>query len=137
MPNNFRSAGRELKMNKARRRDLAEILHRTGEALFPHIDNPAIDVYTKNSDGDTALHIVALWGDVEALEALLDAGARIDEPGDMGCTPLYNAVAEGHEEAVETLLSRGANPDAINELGTTPRLRAMRSLSEKLQNLFR
>jgi ankyrin repeat protein len=94
-----------------------------------------MDVHTKDSDGETALSKAAFWGDVEAVEALLAAGANVDEPGDMGCTPLYYAVTEGHAKAAETLLAHGANPDAVNELGTTPRMKAASS-SANIRVLF-
>lgn len=95
-----------------------------------------MDIFTKDSDGDTVLHKAAFWGDLAGVEALLDAGASIDEPGDMGCVPLYNAVLQGHEEVVMTLLSHGANPDAANEFGTTPRSLATRLPSKAVRDLF-
>lgn len=123
-------------MDDAHGRALADILRRAGEVMFPDVDNPTVDVFTKDSDGDTALHKAAFWGGLAGVEALLAAGARVDEPGDMGCAPLYNAVLQGHENVVIILLSHGANPDAVNEFGTTPRALAARSPSQAIRGLF-
>jgi hypothetical protein len=47
-------------------------------------------------------------GDVEALEALLDAGADIDAKDDHGQTALMNAARDGHTPVVRLLVERGA-----------------------------
>ena len=62
------------------------------------------------SFGDTPLHIMAIWGDVENARTLIEAGAEIDARGEDGFTPLLNAVGQGHVEMVRLLLDSGANP---------------------------
>jgi uncharacterized protein len=59
---------------------------------------------------ETPLHWAASSDDVEALDALLDAGAAIDAGGAVigGGTPLADAVAFGQWEAARRLLERGA-----------------------------
>jgi ankyrin repeat protein len=59
---------------------------------------------------ETPLHWAASSDDVEALDALLDAGADIDAPGAVigGGTPLADAVAFGQWAAARRLLERGA-----------------------------
>jgi hypothetical protein len=59
---------------------------------------------------ETALHWAASSDDVEALDALLDAGADIDADGAVigGGTPLADAVAFGQWKAARRLLQRGA-----------------------------
>jgi uncharacterized protein len=69
------------------------------------------------SFGETPLHIVAVWGDVESARILLEAGAEIDVPGEHSYTPLHEAIAQGHEELVALLLERGADPYRITEMG--------------------
>ena len=56
------------------------------------------------------LHWAASSDDVEALDALLDAGADIDAPGAVigGGTPLDDAVAFGRWQAARRLVERGA-----------------------------
>ena len=77
------------------------------------IDNPHVQGFT----GDGLLHVVANWGDVEAVRVLLDAGVEIDRPGEDGCTALHEAVGQGHPEVVRLLLERGADPYRKNEMG--------------------
>jgi len=59
---------------------------------------------------ETPLHGPASSDDVEALDALLDAGADIESPGAViaGGTPLDDAVAFGQWQAARRLVERGA-----------------------------
>jgi hypothetical protein len=59
---------------------------------------------------ETPLHGPASSDDVEALNALLDAGADIEAPGAViaGGTPLDDAVAFGQWQAARRLVERGA-----------------------------
>jgi uncharacterized protein len=59
---------------------------------------------------ETALHWAASSDDVEALDALLDAGAGIETDGAVigGGTPIADAVAFGQWNAARRLLERGA-----------------------------
>jgi uncharacterized protein len=59
---------------------------------------------------ETALHWAASSDDIEALDALLDAGADIETDGAVigGTTPIADAVAFGQWNAARRLLERGA-----------------------------
>lgn len=59
---------------------------------------------------ETPLHWAASSDDLEALDALLDAGADIDADGGVigGATPIADAVAFGQWNAARRLLERGA-----------------------------
>ncbi len=59
---------------------------------------------------ETPLHWAASTNDVEALDALLDAGADIEAPGAVfeGGTPLADAVGFGQWQAARHLVDRGA-----------------------------
>jgi ankyrin repeat protein len=59
---------------------------------------------------ETPLHWAASSDDVEALDALLDAGADINAPGAViaGGTPLTDAVAFGQWNTARRLVARGA-----------------------------
>jgi ankyrin repeat protein len=70
-------------------------------------------------DPPTALHLAAHYGDVDAMEALLDRGANVDPRDFEGGTPLFRAVESGHLNAVELLLQRGANTRAWRVDGRT------------------
>ena len=69
--------------------------------------------------GTRPLHVAAIWGDCEAIEVLLDAGADINAKGEHGHTPLMEAVSQGHVRAVELLVNRGAK-GVRNDDGETP-----------------
>ena len=93
-------------------------------------------VNSRRSDDDTPLHIVATWGDVEAIEMLARAGADVDAVGDLDSTPLYTAVLAGHAAAARTLLEAGASPYRRDKFGRTATELAMRSGNPELVALF-
>ena len=68
-----------------------------------------VDVNQRGIDGDTPLHLASLWGDVEAVEVLLGAGANLNAKGDRGQTPLFSAVMGENSDVVRRLLAAGAN----------------------------
>jgi uncharacterized protein len=97
---------------------LEQFLLRSSDALFPdktRIPKP-LTVHSRASDGDTPLHIAALWGDRHATRMLLEAGADVNAKGDMSCTPLHFAVSNNHVQVAEVLLEHGADPEAMSEL---------------------
>ncbi|PLY02238.1 MAG: hypothetical protein C0624_09160 [Desulfuromonas sp.] len=69
--------------------------------------------------GTTPLHIAATWGDCEAIQLLVAAGADLNAQGECGFTPLMEAVAQANVEAVEQLIELGAAP-IENEEGYSP-----------------
>lgn len=74
-----------------------------------------------SADGVTALHLACFYGQEDAAERLLAAGADPRaKAGDLhGSTPLHEAACAGHRRLVLLLLSRGAEPDAPNCQGWT------------------
>jgi|SRR6266568_328486 len=69
--------------------------------------------------GDTMLHFAAEMGDVEDIEVLVAAGARVNVVGDIGNTPLHGAALMGKVAAVQKLLQLGADTRIKNEFGET------------------
>jgi len=80
---------------------------------------------------DYPLHVVARWGDCEAIRLLVDAGARVNQRGEHGFTPLNEAASAGHFEAVALLVSFGAAGER-NDWGQSPSESAKLSGHEKL-----
>ncbi len=71
------------------------------------------------------LHRAALWGDIDALQALLAEGVGVDididinAPNHRGDTPLLLAAAWGQHAALQMLLAAGADVAAANRAGET------------------
>jgi ankyrin repeat protein len=70
--------------------------------------------------GLTPLIFAAREGDLESAKALLDAGAKIDQPSEYGWTPLLTAVNNRNYRVAAALLEKGANPNIANKGGWTP-----------------
>ena len=66
------------------------------------------------------LHTAAFFGDAEAIEALLAAGADTGARTNYGDTPLHGAAVGGHAEVIEALLAAGADTGARTNYGETP-----------------
>lgn len=76
----------------------------------------SITVNSKDAFGDTPLHIVSLWGDASAAEALIRAGADVNATGDRGRTPLF---ATESVDVLKVLLAAGAKIDHRDDEGLT------------------
>lgn len=64
-------------------------------------------------------------GDVEAIQALVDKGANVNEADGSGCTALHWAASSRNVEAVQLLLDKGAHVNVtIDADGRTPLHRA-------------
>lgn len=83
----------------------------------------------RNAYGDTPLHIVCNWGDIEAIEVLISAGANVNAVGESGFTPLHCTAEQNHPAAIEKLLECGAIQIRSND-GQTPL-----ELAEMLRNI--
>ena len=70
--------------------------------------------------GFSALHLAAREGNFEAVRALLDGGALLDQvSGGDGSTALLVATINGHWDLAMELLDRGADPNLASEAGAT------------------
>lgn len=85
------------------------LLHAAAETNRPELVDwlcaQGLELERTTRHGHTALHIAAALEHVEALTALLDAGARIDAPSPGG-TPREVAAAEGKARSVAALDAR-------------------------------
>lgn len=105
---------------------LAEAAH-AGDAkqLRSLIEQGAL-VNAPDAWGNTPLLVAAREGRVEAVRALLRAGAE-PEGRDGGMTPLAAAALRGHASVVRVLLRAGARANAVGLDGQAPLLGALRS----------
>jgi ankyrin repeat protein len=98
------------------------------------------DVNERGNLGNTPLHVAAVWGDVRAIECLLDHGADVNAVGEFGETPLHVAVQIKHSEEIaaqiiKLLLAHGASTSVKNDLGKTP-IDFVREVKSPLLRLF-
>jgi ankyrin repeat protein len=82
------------------------------------------DLETAGPDGDTALHLSALYGRLECMQLLLEKGcSAVQANEEDGATALHNAAAGGYLECVQALLERcsdaAAACNAADEDGET------------------
>ncbi|KAL4703724.1 hypothetical protein ACJJTC_016731 [Scirpophaga incertulas] len=74
---------------------------------------------SKSNLGWTALHLATYFGHVGVVEALLEAGANVDEVNETGDTALHKASFIGNEELVILLLKHKADVHIMNGEGRT------------------
>ncbi len=76
--------------------------------------NAGIDVNARDSRGYSALMWAAAWGSLPQIAALLERGARVNNPAADGATAFSTAVLNGHIDVVRTLVKAGANCRALD-----------------------
>ncbi|MBD3258798.1 ankyrin repeat domain-containing protein [candidate division GN15 bacterium] len=69
---------------------------------------------------DVDLHTAALKGNVEAIQARIDAGADLNKRDQYGSTPLIVATTFGQTEAAIALIDAGADLQVTSSDGATP-----------------
>ena len=66
---------------------------------------PSVDIWT-----------AANTGNIEAVKQAIANGADVNAKGELGETPLHNAVGKGLKEVAELLIANGAEVNAKNDL---------------------
>lgn len=94
--------------------------------LFKSLNSLKADLNAKDKDGNTALHIASLKGDLESIKSLLDKGVDIEIQNGMGATALYLVLLEfiktgdeKHRETAKYLKASKANCNAQDLTGNT------------------
>ena len=98
---------------------LTEVFDAVNRSVGDSFDGPVDSVQTERAGGETALHIVAKWGDAEAIRVLVANGADINKAGEDSNTPLHYAAMLGKLEAVRCLAQLGA-VNSKDRYGNTP-----------------
>lgn len=102
------------------RRSLAEILQSTSETLFPaDLGKKPVDLLSRDTDGDSPLHVLVWRGDDRGIDVLIEAGIDVNTVGDMGETPLHVAIRQKNSRAAAALIRAGARTDIRSEFGAT------------------
>jgi uncharacterized protein len=89
---------------------------------------PTLDVNAMNASGESPLMMAALRGNLEAAEALLARGARVQHDG---WAPLHYAATGPEPKLVSLLLARGAKLESLSPNKTTPLMMAARYGDER------
>ena len=87
------------------------------------IDSPATDVNKLNLQGESALMLASLKGEMELAQMLIAKKADINKTG---WTPLHYAASAGQLELIKLLLENHAYIDAESPNRTTPLMMAAR-----------
>ena len=86
----------------------------------------SVDVNATGDEGDTPLHIAALYGHVETVQECLKRGANVNARDEDASTPLHDACAGGHVDIAWLLIQKRANVNAVDSDGDTPLINASR-----------
>ena len=81
------------------------------------LQNPNL-VFSKCTNGLTALDYAAGGGHEEVTELLLGKGADVNAKANNGATPLHSAALGGHAGVAQLLLAKGADVNAKSDNGT-------------------
>ncbi|CAN0926187.1 Poly [ADP-ribose] polymerase tankyrase-1 [Linum grandiflorum] len=113
------------------------------EALTHALDNFDGNIDVPLEDGDTALHLVCLYGHFSCAQILLEKGANVEVKDEDGAIPLHDACAGGYTEIVQLLLSHANSPDSVKRMletvddeGDTPLHHAARGEHKEIVNLL-
>jgi uncharacterized protein len=102
---------------------LAAIVMRNKDEIRAALEAGA-DVNAKDAEHDeAALILAAKFGDAEIIQLLIDAGADVDAPDDMGRTALF--FAQVGSESFARLLAAGADIRARDREGNTMLIRTV------------
>ena len=96
----------------AARRDIVWLVFLANKGANPNI---------ADNRGVTPLMLASQLGFFEGVQALITAGARVDEPNEAGETPLITAVHRRDTQMMRVLLQAGADPDRSDNSGRTAR----------------
>ena len=79
-----------------------------------------LDATPASTDRELQLRTAAEFGDVAAIDTLIDAGVDPNAGNCANNTALHYAAWRGRTSAIEALLAAGADPHARNSYGASP-----------------
>ncbi len=108
--------------------EVADALARGDKAALPALIAKKADVNAPQVDGTTALHWAAEANDLETVDLLLRAGAKVTTANQAGATPLMLAALNGSAAMITKLAKAGADVNApLTRSGDTALMIASRT----------
>ena len=103
---------------------------------IPQIGDHSADIYARDDENNTSLHVAALSGNERVTLSLIDTlGCDIFVKGGNGYSLLHSACHKGHSNLIETLC-KYMSPLILDEDGNTPlHISSVRSHSECVDSL--
>ncbi|KKP03785.1 hypothetical protein THAR02_04115 [Trichoderma harzianum] len=94
-----------------------------GNPLIQRLLDSGAGVDETNADGETSLHLAAIFGKQANIELLINNGANMEARDGRGSTPLLLSVSDTPDkqpkECIRLLISLGANVTVADEVGRT------------------
>ena len=103
---------------------VADVLARMQDVV-EFCNAPLRDVNQRGIGGSTPLYVAAIWGDLEAVRLLIEAGANVNARNEDGETALHWAASDGNRELAVLLIERGASRSELTDEGDTPKQLAL------------
>uniref|UniRef100_A0A2P2QKW6 Uncharacterized protein MANES_09G062100 n=1 Tax=Rhizophora mucronata TaxID=61149 RepID=A0A2P2QKW6_RHIMU len=89
------------------------------DALRRALDNLNGSIDEPIEDGDTALHLVCLYGYFPCVQLLLQRGANLEARDEDGAIPLHDACAGGFTEIVQLLINSADSTECVKRMLVT------------------
>ncbi len=108
-------------MSKVEYKNVVDVLERVwGVVEFEDCEEaPKVD--SVGIFGNTPLKIVISWGDIDAVNLLIEAGADINVLLEDGNTPLHYSILMSEFKIARILVKHGANQEMKNDEGRLPK----------------
>lgn len=84
------------------------------------LNHPKLDGHAAGLNGHTALMIYAWRDSKDAVQKLLERGAKANAQDNDGDSALHGAAQNGNVEILDMLLAKGGDPELKNKQGGTP-----------------
>src|SRR5438552_11151306 len=91
---------------------LADVIQSGNRAAALDMIAKGADVNAAESDGTTALHWAVHRDDVDLVDRLIRAGAKVNRTNDYGASPMSEAATVGNLAVLQKLLDAGASVES-------------------------
>ncbi len=96
---------------------LFQASERGDTALILQMIEQGADIFSSNTNGETALHSAAAHNQVDAVRLLIKNGADVNSTTISGWTPLHSAARFGAEDVIHLLIQSGSTTQLRNQDG--------------------